>query len=52
MNENMFATPRMVRFWPMLNGIESAKLKVKRAVEHFETLQSRARVARLGGNIA
>jgi hypothetical protein len=34
----------MVRFWPMLNGIESAKLKVKRAAEHIETLQSRARV--------
>ncbi|MGP8175082.1 MAG: hypothetical protein ACLP7O_11125 [Terracidiphilus sp.] len=27
----------------MLNGIESAKLKVKRAVEHIETLQGRAK---------
>jgi hypothetical protein len=27
----------------MLNGIKSAKLKVKRAGEHVETLQSRAR---------
>ena len=33
----------MVRLRPMLNGIESAKLKVKRAVEHIETLQGRAR---------
>ena len=39
---NMLGTPRRVRFWQMLNGIESARLKVKRAVEHIATLQSRA----------
>jgi hypothetical protein len=40
---NILGTPWILKFWSMLNGIESAKLKVKRAAEHIETLQSRAR---------
>jgi hypothetical protein len=39
---NVLGTSWIVKFGSMLNGIESAKLKVKRATEHIETLQSRA----------